>query len=41
MARNFDEAFVKAEVMTNGILPALLVFAIIGKVFHDELIDAV
>ena len=37
----FDEALVQAEVVPDGVLPTLLVFAVVRKPFHDELVDAV
>ena len=41
MAGHFDEALVEAQVVADGILPALFVVAVVGKVLHDELVDAV
>ena len=37
---DFDEALVEGEIVTNGVLPALLVVAIVGKIVHDVLIDS-
>lgn len=36
-----DKALVQAEVVPDGVLPALLVFPVVGKVLHDELIDPI
>lgn len=41
MSRHFHEALIQAEVVTNGILPALLVLFVIREVFHYVLVDAV
>lgn len=38
---DLDEAFVEGEVVSDGVLPALLVVAVVRKVLHDELVDAV
>ena len=38
-ARNFDEAVVEAEVVADGVLPALLVRFEVGEAFHDEGVD--
>jgi len=37
--RDFDEAIVEGQRVTNGILPSLLILTIVGKEIHDELID--
>lgn len=39
--RNLDETVVKAEVVTDRVLPTLLVVVVIWKSFHDVLVDAV
>ncbi|MPC28380.1 hypothetical protein E2C01_021584 [Portunus trituberculatus] len=36
-----DETFVETQVVANGVLPPLLVFPIVRKPLHDELVDAV
>lgn len=36
---DFDEAIIKAEVVSQRILPSLCVLAIVGEVIHDELVD--
>ena len=36
-----DKALVEAEVVPDGVLPALLVAPVVGKVLDDELVDAV
>ena len=41
MSGNFDKTLVEAEVVSDGVLPSLLVVPVIGKVLHDELIDSV
>jgi len=41
VARDFDEALVEAEVVSDGVLPALFVLAIVREVANDELVDAV
>ena len=41
MSRHLDEALVETEVVTYRVLPALLVLAVVGKVGHDKLVDAV
>lgn len=38
---HLDEALVEGEVVSNGVLPALLVLAIVREVADDELVDAV
>lgn len=38
-ARNFDEAVVEAERVTDGVLPALLILPVVGEEVHNELID--
>lgn len=38
-ARNFDETVVEAQRVPDGVLPALLVLSVEGKVVHDELVD--
>ena len=39
MAGYFEEALVEAEVVSDGVLPALLVVAVVREVLHDELVD--
>jgi len=41
VARHFDEALVEAEIVPYGVLPALLVLAVVWKVADDELVYAV
>lgn len=41
VARDLDEALVEAQVVSDGVLPALPVFSVVREVAHDELIDAV
>lgn len=41
MARHLDETLVQAQVVSDGVLPALLVVPIVGVVLHDVLVDAV
>ena len=41
VARNFDEALVEAEVVSDRVLPALLVLAVVREVTDDELVNAV
>ncbi len=41
VARDLDEALVEAQVVSDGVLPALPVFSVVWEVAHDELIDAV
>lgn len=41
MSRNFHKALVEAEIVTDRVLPALLVLTVIREVLHDVLIDAV
>lgn len=41
MAWNFHKTLVKAEVVADRVLPSLLVLAIIRKVLHDVLVDAI
>lgn len=36
MTRNLDEAFVQRQVVSNGVLPALLVVAVVGKILCEE-----
>jgi len=36
-----DEALVEREVVTDRVLPALLVVSVVGEVTYDELIDPV
>lgn len=38
---NFAEAVVERQVVTNRVLPTLLVLSVVGKIVHDELIDAI
>ena len=38
---HLDEALVEAEVVPDGVLPALLVAAVVREVLDDELVDAV
>ena len=38
---DLDEALVEAEVVPDGVLPALLVVPVVGEPVHDELVDAV
>lgn len=35
-----DEAAVKRQVVSDGVLPGSLVWAVVREPFHDELIDA-
>ena len=35
----FDETVVEAEVVAQGVLPALRVLPVVGEVVHDELVD--
>lgn len=41
MPGNFHEALVQTEVMADGVLPALLILFVVGKVLHDVLVDSV
>lgn len=41
VAGHLDEALVETEIVADRILPALLVITVVGKVLHDELVDAV
>lgn len=41
ITRHFHKALVQTEIVTNGILPALLVVAIIRELFHNVLIDSI
>ena len=34
-----DETVVEAEVVAQGVLPALRVLPVVGEVVHDELVD--
>ena len=36
---HLDEAVVEAEVVSQGVLPALSVLPVVGEVVHDELVD--
>lgn len=36
MTRNLDEAFVQRQVVSNGVLPALLVVAVVRKILCEE-----
>lgn len=38
---HLDEALIEAEVVSDGVLPALLVLPVVREVLHDELVDAV
>ena len=38
---HLDEALIEAEVVADGVLPALLVLPVVREVLHDELVDAV
>jgi len=40
VARNLDEAFVEAKVVSDRVLPALPVVAVVWKVAYDEVVDA-
>ena len=37
--RQLDEALVEAEVVADGVLPALPVVLVVGEVLHDEGVD--
>ena len=39
LTRNLHETLVQTEVMSDRVLPALLVLLVVGKVVHDELVD--
>lgn len=39
VARHFDEALVQTEIVSDGILPALLVISVVRIFVHDVLID--
>lgn len=41
LSRDFHEAVVQAQVVTNGVLPALLVLMVVREPVHDELVDTV
>lgn len=41
MSRNFDETLIETQVVPDGVLPALSVLSVVGKVVHDELVDSV
>ncbi len=41
MSRNFHEALIETQIVSNGILPSLLIVSIVRKVLHDVLIDSV
>jgi len=41
MTWNFHKTFIQAEVVADRVLPALLVLAIIRKVFHDVFVNSV
>ena len=36
MTRNLDEAFVQRQVVSNGVLPALLIVTVVGKILYKE-----
>ena len=38
-SRDLDEAVVEAEVVPEGVLPALGVLPVVREVVHDELVD--
>ena len=35
----FDEALVEGEVVSDAVLPSLVLFAVEGEVIHDVLVD--
>ena len=39
VAGHLDEALVEAEVVSDGVLPALLVALVVREVLHDEFVD--
>jgi len=41
VARNLDEALVEAQIVSDRVLPALLVLAVVREVADDELVNAV
>lgn len=41
MSRYLHEAFVQAEVVPDGVLPALFVLLVVREVLHDVLVNAV
>lgn len=38
MARNFHETFVEGEVVSDRVLPTLLVITIVRKILHNEIV---
>lgn len=41
VARNFDKALIKTQVVTNGILPSLFVVPVVCMIFHDVLVNTI
>ncbi len=41
MSRNFHKALIETQIVSNGILPSLLIVPVVRKVLHDVLIDPV
>lgn len=41
MSRHFDETFVETQVVSDGVLPTLFVFSVVGEMPHDELVNSV
>lgn len=41
MTGNFHKALIEAEVVSNGVLPSLLVVAIVREVLHDVFVDSI
>ena len=39
--RHLDKALVERKVVSDGVLPTLLVLPVVREVFHDELVNAV
>lgn len=41
VTRDFHETLIQTQIVSNRVLPALLVLLVVGEVLHDVLIDAV
>ena len=37
--RYLDEAVVERQIVTQRVLPFLLILAVVGKLLHDKLVD--
>lgn len=41
MTRHLDKAFIETKIVSNGVLPSLLIVAVIREILHDVLVNSI